>query len=319
MYIHVTLLPFISGSNELKTKPTQHSVKELLSIGIQPTVLVLRSETEIPEEMAVRRSSVANGLHNRNVCVGQSDVFSHKTDGQRLDGVLLSLYHFLPLGEVGLSPYFGLCLGMQMAVVEFARHVGGLEGANSAEFGEFQYNVIDIMPDQKGVEMGGTMRLGLYPCKLDEGTISRSVYGEELIYERHRHRYEFNNAFREQLAAKGLKFAGLSPDGKLVEIVELPKPQGRLHGARTPQQPSAYPNKARNMELYSPSRSGVLSRFSFPPNSNPAPTDRTRCSMTLSRRRYARLITDITQTEETWSIKAPYISKPRGLFCAALL
>ena len=79
------------------------------------------------------------------------------------------------------------------------------------------------MPDQKGVEMGGTMRLGLYPCKLDEGTISRGVYGEELIYERHRHRYEFNNAFREQLAAKGLKFAGLSPDGKLVEIVELPK------------------------------------------------------------------------------------------------
>ena len=112
---------------------------------------------------------------------------------------------------------------MQMAVIEFARHVAGLEGANSAEFGEHKYDVIDIMPDQKGVDMGGTMRLGLYPCKLDETSISRELYGEGLIYERHRHRYEFNNTYREQMASKGLKFAGLSPDGKLVEIVELPK------------------------------------------------------------------------------------------------
>lgn len=118
-------------------------------------------------------------------------------------------------------PYLGLCLGMQMAVVEFARNVAGLTGANSAEFGEFEYPVIDIMPDQKGVDMGGTMRLGLYPCKLADDSISRRVYGEELIYERHRHRYEFNNVYREQLMEKGLKFAGLSPDGKLVEIVEL--------------------------------------------------------------------------------------------------
>lgn len=110
-----------------------------------------------------------------------------------------------------------------MAVIEFARNVGGLEGASSSEFGQHKYDVIDIMPDQKGVDMGGTMRLGLYPCKLDEDSISRELYGEGLIYERHRHRYEFNNTYREQLAAKGLKFAGLSPDGKLVEIVELPK------------------------------------------------------------------------------------------------
>ena len=105
------------------------------------------------------------------------------------------------------KPYLGLCLGMQMAVIEFARNVGGLEGASSSEFGQHKYDVIDIMPDQKGVDMGGTMRLGLYPCKLDEDSISRELYGEGLIYERHRHRYEFNNTYREQLAAKGLKFA----------------------------------------------------------------------------------------------------------------
>ena len=89
--------------------------------------------------------------------------------------------------------------------------------------GDYEYNVIDIMPDQKGVDMGGTMRLGLYPCKLDEDSVSRRVYGEPLVYERHRHRYEFNNEYREMLTDKGLKFAGLSPDGKLVEIVELPQ------------------------------------------------------------------------------------------------
>ena len=325
MYIHVTLLPFISGSNELKTKPTQHSVKELLSIGIQPTVLVLRSETEIPEEMRAKVASFCNvrkedviqnltasslyavplmlekeglahcachhlGLEDRKpdlteweemvkrqenavepltiglvgkyvalpdayISVMESIRHAGAANGANVDIKLINSEEITPetagellngldgicvpggFGDRGIEgkieavrfarenkvPYFGLCLGMQMAVVEFARHVGGLDGANSAEFGEFQYNVIDIMPDQKGVEMGGTMRLGLYPCKLDEGTISREVYGEELIYERHRHRYEFNNAFREQLAAKGLKFAGLSPDGKLVEIVELPK------------------------------------------------------------------------------------------------
>jgi len=139
--------------------------------------------------------------------------------------------HYARINKI---PYLGLCLGMHMAVIEFARYACGLKNANSGEFnpysekddnsvdfGETAHNVIDIMPDQKGVDMGGTMRLGLYPCKLEDGTISRRVYADELVYERHRHRYEFNNAYREIMAEKGLKFAGLSPDGKLVEIVEL--------------------------------------------------------------------------------------------------
>ena len=121
-------------------------------------------------------------------------------------------------------PFFGVCLGMQMAVVEFARNVLHLDAANSTEFAkEGPYPVIDLMPEQRDIEeMGGTMRLGLYPCKLSEGSVSRAVYGRELIYERHRHRYEFNNHFREQFQEKGLCIAGLSPSERLVEIVELP-------------------------------------------------------------------------------------------------
>ena len=119
-------------------------------------------------------------------------------------------------------PLFGICLGMQMAVIEYARNVLGLSGANSTEFGETPYPVIDIMEDQKDVtNKGGTMRLGLYPCKLTEGTTSARVYGEPLIYERHRHRWEFNNAFRSKLADAGLVIAGQSPDERLVEIVEV--------------------------------------------------------------------------------------------------
>ena len=325
LYIHVTLLPYISGSNELKTKPTQHSVKELLSLGIQPNILVLRSDGEVPPEMRekialfcnVRKEDVIQNLtasslyavplmleheglaHSACYHLGLEDrtpdltewkemVHRQETATKPLTIGLVGKYVSLPdayisvmesirhsgavcgckvdiklinseeinaitaddmlkdcdgicvpggFGDRGIEgkieavhyarenkiPYLGLCLGMQMAVVEFARNVAGLNGANSAEFGEFEYPVIDIMPDQKGVDMGGTMRLGLYPCKLDENSISRKVYGEELIYERHRHRYEFNNTYRELLSGKGLKFAGLSPDGKLVEIVELPR------------------------------------------------------------------------------------------------
>ena len=121
-------------------------------------------------------------------------------------------------------PMFGICLGMQMAVVEFARHVAGMPEANSSEFTpDGKFNVIDIMDEQKDItEKGGTMRLGLYPCKLKKGSKVNRIYGEDLIYERHRHRWEFNNAFRTQLTSKGLELAGLSPDEKLVEIVELP-------------------------------------------------------------------------------------------------
>ena len=120
-------------------------------------------------------------------------------------------------------PMFGICLGMQMAVVEFARHVAGLEGANSTEFvPDVPYSVIDIMDDQKDItEKGGTMRLGLYPCKLAPDSKCASIYNDSLIYERHRHRWEFNNAFRAKLTECGLKIAGISPDERLVEIIEL--------------------------------------------------------------------------------------------------
>ena len=121
-------------------------------------------------------------------------------------------------------PFFGICLGMQMAVVEFARNVLGFNGANSSEFDENSaYPVIDIMPEQKEItEKGGTMRLGLYPCKLADGSRAKEIYKENLIYERHRHRYEFNNEFRKAMQDAGLILSGLSPDERLVEIVELP-------------------------------------------------------------------------------------------------
>jgi CTP synthase len=120
-------------------------------------------------------------------------------------------------------PYFGICLGMQVAVAEFARHVAGLDGANSSEFDPVTpHPVIDLMRDQQGVaDMGGTMRLGAYPCKVMPDTKGRIAYGDEVIYERHRHRYEVNNAYRQQLADAGLVISGVSPDGKLVEMVEL--------------------------------------------------------------------------------------------------
>jgi len=325
MYIHVTLVPFIAGSNELKSKPTQHSVKELLSLGIQPNVIVCRSELEIPEDMInkiglfcnVRSSDViqnltapslyevplmlekeglANavchhlGLENRtpdltdwiamvekqkaaskNVTIGlvgkyvalpdaylsvaealrhggiangtnvdilwiNSEEITEETAPEMLkdcDGIIVpggfgdrgieGMIEAIHYARINKVPLFGICLGMQMAVVEYSRNVLGYKTANSSEFGEEKYPVIDIMDDQKDItEKGGTMRLGLYPCKLSENSKSREIYGENLIYQRHRHRYEFNNTFRNELAAKGLLLAGLSPDDKLVEIVELP-------------------------------------------------------------------------------------------------
>jgi CTP synthase len=120
------------------------------------------------------------------------------------------------------TPYLGLCLGMQIAVVEFARHVVGLEKANSTEFDpESPHPVIDIMPDQVGVEMGGTMRLGRYPCKIQPGTLAAEVYREDFVYERHRHRYEVNNGYRDALSQAGMVFSGTSPEGRLVEMAEL--------------------------------------------------------------------------------------------------
>lgn len=326
MYIHVTLVPYLGKSGELKTKPTQHSVKELRSIGIQPDVIVCRTEKQLSKEMKDKIGLFCNipgdwviqnvdaeilyevplmledeGLANivtkrlglvcknpdltewkemvtkhRNLknrvtisLVGKyvelhdaylsvvealkhggiansaevhiNWVNSEHLNQKNMDEILGNSHGILVPGGFGdrgtegkilavryarekKIPYFGICLGMQMAVVEFARNVAGLKDANSSEFNpESRYPVIDLMPEQKDIdELGGTMRLGLYPCKLRDGTLARNIYNDELIYERHRHRYEVNNEFRSLLAGKGLMITGLSPSERLVEIIELP-------------------------------------------------------------------------------------------------
>ena len=327
MYIHVTLLPFISGSNELKSKPTQHSVKELLSIGIQPNIIVCRTEQQIPPEVAekialfcnVRKADIIQnmtapslyevpvmlekeglakevcyhlGLINRGpdladwiamterqnkarkeITIGLvgkyvslQDAYLSVAEALRHGGIVndvkvnilwIDSEKITPetaeeilspcqgiiipggFGDRGIEgmieairwgreqniPVFGICLGMQMMVIETARHLAGLTEANSSEFTpDGSQNVIDIMDDQKDItEKGGTMRLGLYPCKLVKDTKVAEIYQESLIYERHRHRWEYNNAYRQKLSEAGLKIAGLSPDEKLVEIVERPE------------------------------------------------------------------------------------------------
>ena len=327
MYLHVSLVVAIPGSDELKSKPTQHSVKELLGLGIQPDVIVCRSERPLPDDLRkkislfcnippenvipnltaeslyevplmlereglaaavcrrlgltatppdltewtamVKREKAARerveialvgkyvGLHDAYLSVAEAlahggienDVkvdirwvdSEALTDGnvrRMLEGCcgVLVPGGFGSRGVEGMLsairyareegvPYFGICLGMQMAVVEFARHVAGLPTAHSSELDpETSAPVIDLMSDQVGVTAkGGTMRLGAYPCRLtaQEGP-SWEAYQALDISERHRHRYEFNNAYREALTAHGLKLAGLSPDGRLVEMVELP-------------------------------------------------------------------------------------------------
>ena len=324
MYIHVTLVPYLGKSGELKTKPTQHSVKELRSIGIQPDVIVCRTEHslsqdmkdkiglfcnisgdsviqnldaevlyEVPlmlekeglakivcsrlglgcaepnltewEEMVKRQKnpkgsvsialvgkyvelhdaylSVAESLRHGGIAndvevnikwvnseeVESGDVADYLND---VDGILVpggfgdrgieGKIQAISYARKNKIPFFGICLGMQMAVVEFARNVAGLTDANSSEFGETPYPVIDLMPEQRDIdEMGGTMRLGVYPCKIIANTLIQSIYNDELIYERHRHRYEFNNEYRDMLASKGMRLSGLSPSGKLVETIEL--------------------------------------------------------------------------------------------------
>ena len=327
VYIHVTLLPYIFGSNEIKSKPTQHSVKELQSFGIKPNILVCRTETDIPDSIRdklslfcnVRKTSViqnktADCLYAvplmleqeglaREVCnhlklekyipdnskwqemvdnirsIDESKIVNIAIVGKYVQledayiSVMESLYHagfanhvkvkvhlidsetvtkenvanklqgidgvVVPggFGNRGIEgkietikyvrenkiPFLGICLGMQMAVVEFARNVLGLKDANSAELDENTSNpVIHIMEEQKGIDKkGGTMRLGAYPCVIKEGTLARELYGKENISERHRHRYEYNNDYRERLENAGLKVSGTSPDGLLVEMVEL--------------------------------------------------------------------------------------------------
>ena len=327
VYIHVTLLPYIHGSNEIKSKPTQHSVKELQSLGIKPDILVCRTEQDIPDSVReklslfcnVRKSSViqnktADCLYAvplmleeeglaREVCnhlkldryIPDNTKWQEMTENiRKIDknkivkiaivgkyikledsyiSVIESLHHagfannvnveidlvdaekinnenaeeilskydgiVVPggFGNRGIEgkiatikyarenkvPFLGICLGMQMAVVEFARDVLGLEDANSAEFDKNTKNpVIHIMEEQKNIDKkGGTMRLGAYPCIVKEGSLANKVYGKKEISERHRHRYEFNNDYRERLENAGLHVSGTSPDGKLVEIVEI--------------------------------------------------------------------------------------------------
>ena len=326
--VHVTLVPYIHAAGEQKTKPTQHSVKELLGLGIQPEILVCRVEQrdlpqglrekiahfcnvpvasviaapdvkniyELPfvlnaqgldrqlcERLNIwsrepdlgawkrisdivvdpRRGSVSIAVVGKYVHLRDSYKSLHEAlvHGGIANGVKVDLTYLdseeLETGDIAAElgahdavlvpggfgdrgsegkiraiqyarengvPFFGICLGMQMAVVEYARHVCGLEGANSAEFDpDAPYLLVDIMPDQRGVrDKGATMRLGSYPCTLAEGSIASKIYGATEVHERHRHRYEVNNQHREELEAKGLVLSGLSPDRNLVEMVELP-------------------------------------------------------------------------------------------------
>lgn len=327
LFIHVTLVPFLHGSDEHKSKPTQHSVKELQGMGISPDIIVLRCdepledsifkkialfcnvkedcvienmtipvlyeaplmleknhfsdivcrelgiETKAPDltewtdmvERIKNRTketsiaivgkyvqlhdaylSIVEALHHAGYETGtkvsikwiDSENITRGNAGDILSGVSGII---VPggFGNRGIEgkiaaaeyarthnlPYLGICLGMQIAVIEFARHVCGMENANSGEFDKnTKYNVIDFMPDQNdSMAKGGTMRLGAYPCHIAPGTMMEKCYGKELISERHRHRYEFNNEYRETLAAAGLKISGTSPDGTIVETVEVPE------------------------------------------------------------------------------------------------
>jgi CTP synthase len=284
-FLHVSLVPYLAPSGELKTKPTQHSVAALRNIGIQPDAIVCRADREIPDALkrkialmcdvdteAVVAAPDAPSIYDiprvlhgegldayvvRRLDLPFRDVdwavwgdllgrvhnpketpsgAAHALSG--LDGVLIPGGFGVRgiEGKIGAITYartrnvpvLGLCLGLQCMVIDVARNLAGLTGANSAEFDEpTEYPVISTMADQKDVvagerDMGGTMRLGAYPATLAAGSIVADAYGETNVSERHRHRYEVNNAYRKQLSDAGLVFSGLSPDGHLVEFVELP-------------------------------------------------------------------------------------------------
>jgi CTP synthase len=326
LYMHVTLVPWIPSAGEMKTKPTQHSVKELRSIGIQPDILICRSDRPLgpgikdkmsefcdvpvesvitaqdarsiyevplilekeglaqqvltllnleqrppnlqqwqdlvdrmyrpnpPVEVAIvgkyvrlsdaylsvvealRHAAIAAGSELNLRWVNSEDIETHGA-AKYLEGVA----GVLVPGGFGIRgvdgkiaaiayareqnvPFLGLCLGMQCSVIEWAKHVAGLGDASSSEFVPDSANpVINLLPEQQDVvDLGGTMRLGLYPCRIQSGTLADQLYGETVIYERHRHRYEFNNAYRSLFLETGFVISGTSPDGRLVEIVELP-------------------------------------------------------------------------------------------------
>ena len=326
LYIHVTLVPYLKASGEHKSKPTQHSVKELQGMGINPSIIVLRADEKITDEPIFRKIAhfcnvkedcvienttlpilyeaplmlekaglsgiVCRELHmdapepdltewremvervrhqSRTVRIGLVGKYvqlhdaylsvaealrhagyaldakveiqwidSENLNEENADEILSDVQGIIVPGGFGGRgiegmiltakyarehhvPYFGICLGMQIAVIEFARNAAGLENANSHEFDEnAPYRVIDFMPGQNDeIDKGGTLRLGQYPCKLKDNTVIARCYGRTEISERHRHRYEFANAFREPLEAAGLCLSGLSPDGRLVETVEI--------------------------------------------------------------------------------------------------
>ena len=321
MFIHVTYVPYIKTAGELKTKPTQHSVKELRAIGIQPDAIICRADRDLPRGIKSKIALFSNvkeeavisapdldyiydlpnkfkeegldrliaerlGLEERNADLSKWKKIVHilRTAERTVEVAVVGKYIELKdayksimealthggianrvrvnirwissenldtreilkanailvpggFGERGIKgkiealrigreegkPTFGICLGMQLMAVEFARNVLGLEGANSTEFDPATpHPIIDLMEDQKNIDkMGGTMRLGAYPCKLVEGSKAREIYGKDLIHERHRHRYELNNTYKEPFERAGVLFSGLSPDGRLVEIMEL--------------------------------------------------------------------------------------------------
>jgi CTP synthase len=325
LYIHLTLLPYIAAAKELKTKPTQHSVKELRSIGIQPDIIVCRSDWPVSRELKdkialfcdvdsraviplqtvptiyevplileaeglgdfivgrlglqagspdlaewaelVNRAKrptdeltvgmVGKYMELRDAYISVNEALRHAAwhldrqvriewidsveleDGDpaerlaHLDGIIVpgGFGHRGIEGMVAAAryareaqvPYLGLCLGMQILCIEFARAALGAERANSTEFDVFTpHPVIDLLPEQRDLpDKGGTMRLGVYPCQLQPGTRAAAAYQEPIVFERHRHRFEFNNEYRESLAEQGLVFSGLSPDGRLVEVAEI--------------------------------------------------------------------------------------------------
>ena len=327
LFIHVTLVPFLRGSDEHKSKPTQHSVKELQGMGINPNIIVLRCDQPLEEDIFRKVAMFCNikpdcvienvtipvlyeaplmleksnfsdivcrelnlktpapnmkewremidriksrsrettiaivgkyvRLHDAYLSVAEALrhagyelhthvkikwVDSETISGETCDDAFSDVAGILVPGGFGSRgiegkicaakyarenniPYLGICLGMQIAVIEFARNVCGLKGANSGEFdSDTKYKVIDFMPDQNDtMDKGGTMRLGTYPCQVVHGTMLSKCYNSELIHERHRHRYEFNNDFRELMLEKGLVIGGTSPDKRIVETIELPQ------------------------------------------------------------------------------------------------
>lgn len=325
MYIHVTLIPYLATAGELKTKPTQHSVKELRGIGIQPDILICRTDVPLSQDIkdkialfcdlapsevienvnvetiyelplmlekeglaqlvidklnikcdkldltewenivkkvknikdkvtvalvgkyvelkdaylsvaeSLNHGGIFNGvnveikwIHAEELNEGNADGFLNDVDGilvpggfgdRGIDGKITAIKY----ARENKIPFLGICLGMQMAAVEFARNVLGLKDAHSSEFNQnTPHPIIDLMSEQRDIaNLGGTMRLGVYPCRLKEGSKAIDIYKNELVYERHRHRYEFNNRYKEQFEESGMLISGMSPDKRLVEILEL--------------------------------------------------------------------------------------------------